>query len=342
MEATIPTEVLNIMSKMRRILEMYHDLTAKSVSPHSLIDLVGELRPKGIYVTGREKRWYEYVEDGQGLHGEVLQLMSQTDCDELARLELELSEQLSPVMESRGVGARIHSITAVSLSEKRRQELEEQLLSSLESVKHLIADIEANTHGYVDRSRGTAAFRPLKWQILAAYDLSNALVRLERELSQVLSFPEDVGKTLLPLEVDPRLKAVGVDSVQIYLREAIGKLLRNEYPECCHEARKALEECVVLLANLVKGPTKRNFKDALMILKDSLHIPEDTILTVSAKDVGLYGWLSIKGGHAESTVKGEVAKSPFEGRLAIGWVHSVIAMLLDAYMLERSSRNSAR
>ncbi len=152
-------------------------------------------------------------------------------------------------------------------------------------------------------------------------DLSNQLIGLGKEKDALLKSPLIL-----------RLKNSRKESVVKYIVEAERKANSKDFDGGCHEMRSALEEIVVQLSNDVKQKQrKRQFKDAIKILEDSKIITPETALTITTKQVGLFGWLSIKGVHAEATVKGSSAKSLSEARFALNWGKAVITMLLDAY-----------
>jgi len=130
-----------------------------------------------------------------------------------------------------------------------------------------------------------------------------------------------------------RLNGLGIDSVGTYIREAESLLSKEDFDASILEARKALEDAANSFANLLTGKTvSRSFKDCISILRQYKLLPEDTLTAIQAHHVGIYGWLSIKGGHAEGVTAGTLAKSFAEARFGLNWTYSTIALLIDAYL----------
>ena len=141
-----------------------------------------------------------------------------------------------------------------------------------------------------------------------------------------------------PIPRDPLIEArffaqeLSLSAVSTYIDEAERAFGRNEWEQSVGHVGHAFERTVHGLAELVSGERKaRDFGGALSILSSRGVITEETRKALAVRDVSLWGWLSIKGRHAEGAGTGKPADEWTEARFALDWAGSAISFLGAAY-----------
>jgi len=333
----LSNEVLVIKGYIQEMLEItrsFLENISNACKPHTLAQLIGEISATPSISIGGRREWYELIEEGRGLHGERLEVLSNNDCKALGQMLWNLALEIRKFFDQIGVGSMVRKAEAVfSFADRTRLKLEQEMIENIDSTERLTQDITAQTQGYTDRTKKSGAVSPLSYQIRSVYELSNTLTGLETLLDNYSSLGIRKPTFLIQKNiVIERLEKIGIQSVTPYIREGESKLQNNDFTGACHEARNALEEAAAMLANLITGKTaKRAFKDAINIFGDYKLLPADSVTALLAKNVGIYGWLSIKGGHAVGVSTGTPAKHFSEARYAINWTYSVVIMLVDTF-----------
>jgi len=64
-------------------------------------------------------------------------------------------------------------------------------------------------------------------------------------------------------------------------------------------------------------------------------VSDETRRTLAVRDVSLWGWLCIKGRHAEGAAQGRPADTGAEARYAMDWAGSAVSFLAESFLLWR-------
>lgn len=142
-----------------------------------------------------------------------------------------------------------------------------------------------------------------------------------------------------PVPRDPLLEAsrlaleiplTGVDDYISGARTAYGQ---QNWEQVVSQIAKAYERAVYAMADLVAGArASKDFQTAIGLIANKGIITEETKKALSVRDVSLWGWVCLKGRHAEGAGAGKPADEWVEARYALDWAGSAIAFLGESYV----------
>ena len=141
-------------------------------------------------------------------------------------------------------------------------------------------------------------------------------------------------------------KRLGIDiplpNVERYVSRAIDDFESGNWEDSVNQVAKAYEAAAYAVADLVVGrkAPRGGFGNAIKALVDRKLIDENTANTLRVENVGLWGWLCLKGRHAEGAGKGSPADSQEEARFALSWAGAGITFLGDVYLAWREESKS--
>lgn len=107
----------------------------------------------------------------------------------------------------------------------------------------------------------------------------------------------------------------------------------ENWEEAVSQIAKAFERAVYAIADMItETHAPRDFQGAIGIITDKGVITEETKKALCVRDVSLWGWVCLKGRHAEGVGRGKPADDWLEARYALDWAGSAIVLLGESYL----------
>lgn len=142
-----------------------------------------------------------------------------------------------------------------------------------------------------------------------------------------------------PVPRDPSLEAsrlaldIPLTGVNDYICGARTAYGQENWEKAVGQIAKAFERAVYAIADLVtETQAARNFQGARAIITEKGLITEETKKALCVRDVSLWGWVCLKGRHADGVGQGKPADGWLEARYALDWAGSAIALLGESYL----------
>jgi len=219
---------------------------------------------------------------------------------------------------------------------QQAREIGVSLHRRLRDLRTQIEDFEAHYDGFTDHRREGLLAReyprrePADYYPLTALRIDDLVNGLEDSQSQILLIPEFAQEGgLRGGFLRARLGERGFSTAATYFRQAEQQLLGKEWFQCCAHLRDAFEQVVLGVAKMA-GWGGSGTSNALNHLAQVGIIPDDLRLSLQDHKAGLWGTLSVKGGHSAGGTQGTPADTESAALYCFDWTEAAADYLLNA------------